>query len=733
LNKIISLDARSNIIKDVTNVRNEIAKLDPRHDKESGFVDIANALEGASAADPPLPAAGVIAYILKSNPDLIPANIQKNAFEGDTNSKDAGAIKARRGANDWEQRIAARAALGVRQSDFVLESKKLKKKAPKELLKRAGVKIKVPTEEHKDMTKAFAEHPILLYPLYAWVADQADEYLGFMKTLISLNDLLGAAAKSAEEQEKAGKRKSKRVSISEAAIKNIQLTPEGAKSTDDFKSQFEKLTPMRVIYSGAEQLKIANDILIIINKQAEFSQIVTGFWDRAIEAAEKKDTGLSEPWFFGYSFVPPRKSGSRNIIEKIPPNVWLSQLYEFIKVHMDWTEDDDGGGGGEGGGGGGGGDGGDAYGGGGGGGDGNEPYTTEEEMVAQWPDIFKEGQTHEESAAAAAATKGGGKKGGNKFPFKDDEIIRTYVGIVLVTMDLVAESDAVDRTHLDNEMRKGLSTFLGGDIAVDNAIAAVNYAFTQDPASAAPAAAAINEPQASGNIQIVEGGIISPTFYNQLKRLNLEVGNGVDLLQYLRQNILKVSSDPALPGDEINIQPMVKSLQKQVKTSLEAYGFTAAAATTPPRVGTPTPRAAAAPPPPQPPKSVQPFSKQAPAESTLFQKPAEKGVASQTTVTDLWGDSGSESEDDGAGIARPAPRLPPPVRAGKVGGKRKKKRTRRRKPKKRRKRSKKKRKPKKKQTRRGKPKKKRTRRHKPKKKRTRRRKPKKKRTRRRRR
>ena len=80
------------------------------------------------------------------------------------------------------------------------------------------------------------------------------------------------------------------------------------------------------------------------------------------------------------------------------------------------------------------------------------------------------------------ATKGGGKKGGNKFTFADDEIIRTYVGIVLVTMDLVAESDAVKRDNLDDELRKGLSEFLGGDIALKNAAAAISYSFTQDDA-----------------------------------------------------------------------------------------------------------------------------------------------------------------------------------------------------------------------------------------------------------
>ena len=41
-----------------------------------------------------------------------------------------------------------------------------------------------------------------------------------------------------------------------------------------------------------------------------------------------------------------------------------------------------------------------------------------------------------------------------------------YVGIVLVTMDLVAESDAVKRDNLADELRKGLSEFLGGDIAL---------------------------------------------------------------------------------------------------------------------------------------------------------------------------------------------------------------------------------------------------------------------------
>jgi len=759
LRKIISLKATSNIIKDVTNVQKKIAELHMPDGLLLSGLDAALSNpdpppakddEDAEDDDEVAPAAGALARILKTTPNLIPEKIQKNAFLGDTNSKDKGAIQARSAASIAILQRAAIAALGIQLRDFSkLGNVTLGVAAA--LLARAGYHGLGGDQNSPPVkiTKAFAEHPKLLDPLYVWLADQADEYLGFMKTLISLNDLLDAADKSAKEQEKAEKRKLGKVNA--AAIKNIQLTPEGAKSTDDFKSQFEKLTPMRVTYSGAEQLKIANDILIIINKQAEFSQIVTGFWDRAIEAAEKKDTGLSEPWFFGYSFEPPTRSSARNVIEKIPPNVWLSQLYEFIKVHMDWTED---GGGGDGGGGGGGGDGG------GGGGGGDTTYTTEAEMVEQWPMYFEEGQSHEESlAASAAAMKGGGKKGDTNFTFENDEIIRTYVGIVLVTMDLIADSDAVDRAHLDNEMRKGLSTFLGGDIAVDNAIAAISYAFTQDPASAASAAAAINEPQASGNIQIVKGGIFAPTFYNQLKRLNLEVGNGEHLLQYLRQNILKVSSRPALiylPGDEINIKPMVESLQRQVKTSLEAYyGFTAAAPpaaaagsvpmeVVPPQLPPPVPATSAAaaaaaagsvpmevvpPQPPPPPTLRAPAAaaaavpttprgarrRRAPRAPTATAPPSLKrrrDGARQGNKLSLKlrrvDDGGVSDGDDAMGVAA-------------RGGKRKKKRTRRRKPKKRRKRSKKKRKPKKKQTRRRKPKKKRTRRRKPKKKRTRRR------------
>ena len=671
LRKIISLDATSNIIKDVTNVQKEIAKLQQQHDARKWEIwsDLDAALSNPDPP-PPLPAAAALARILKMTPNLIPEGIWDEEVRGEKvlQAKD-DARQARKKQPLAILQKAAEAALGVGPKDRVTESGKLTGKAtkgPESLLARAGY-ADAAGAALPELTRAFAEHPKLLDPLYAWLADQADEYLGYMKTLISLNNLLDAAAKSAEEQEKAEKRKLGKVNA--AAINKIRLTPpkkhdqSKPKSGKTAKKPAELLTevmghgviPLRVIYSGAPQLKNANNILAVIDgAQNTFQQIVEEFLNTQVTQAPA-------------TRVTQEGSKSRpNLIEQISPRDWVTTLSEFIKVDMGWTA-------------------------GGGGGSGEQ---------------------------------GGGRrkkhqKGGNKFPFKDDEIIRTYVGIVLVTISLLAESvegEIEDKVRSEIAVT-GLLEFLG-EHAVDHAISAISYAM-------GPPAAAINDPQAPENllqdeIEIVEGGIFSPTFYNQLKRLNLGEHNGVDLLQYLRQNILKVSNDPGLielRGDEINIKPMVESLQRQVKTSLKAYGFTAAALAAPaaalaaPAAALAAPAAAAVQPPPQPPKSVQPFSKQAPTESTPFQKPAVKAFASQTGVDDLGSDSDSESEggEMEEHVVRPLV-WGRRVRAGKRGGKIKKKRTRRRKPKKRRKRSKKKRKPKKKQTRRRKPKKKRTRR-----------------------
>ena len=346
------------------------------------------------------------------------------------------------------------------------------------------------------------------------------------------------------------------------------------------------------------------------------------------------------------------------------PSEWVKKLSNFINAQMKWEENpmcgDAGGGGGGGGervldGGGEGGGGGlmEA--------DEDESEDSEDMSVAE---VLHRSGLKEPVMVPRKIKRGGDRKkkhqkGGNNFTFEDDEIIRTYVGIVLVTMSLLDQSE--------EHLQEGLEHFLGKN-TIKNAAEALVYI----------------EETALDVIIVDNPGpdvkIFSPTFYNQLKRLNLGEHNGVDLLQYLRQNILGVSNDPRfIFTDNIadDTASMVAALQAKVSESLSNWKAARA-------------RAQALPAPPVEAAATEPSER--PAEVS-------KDVGRRLS----WSDDMVPQDNFRRATAGMAAGI-----AG--GGKRKKKRTRRRKPKKRRKRSKKKRKPKKKQTRRRKPKKKRTRR-----------------------
>ena len=402
--KIIGLDARSNIIKDVTNVQKKIAELHMPDGLLLSGLDAALSNpdpppakddEDAEDDDEVAPAPAALARILKKFPDLIPEKIQKNAFLGDTNTAgDKGAIQARRAASIAIIRRAAIAALGIQLRDF----SKLGNVTPgvaAALLARAGYRGLGGDQNSPPVkiTKAFAEHPKLLVPLYAWVADQADEYLGYMKTLISLNNLLDGAAKSAAAHP-AGK-PHPLGKVNSDAIKAIRLqirlkpfyAADGQPTERDkaretmimhhgidrkewsrrggFKTLFG-IRSMQETYSGVAQLKLAYDILAPMPTQQEiFKTKIRNFL-----------TKIHSP--------PPGWRERSDARLYLNANEWITQIRDFIFTELPELTEDGGGGGGAAVGGAGDGD---------GGGGGNERYTTEEEMVDQWPEYFEEGQT----------------------------------------------------------------------------------------------------------------------------------------------------------------------------------------------------------------------------------------------------------------------------------------------------------------------------------------------------